>query len=142
MQTQIAGLTVTFSLSTLKYTLSAAGAFSVTWTSTAGTVMRDLLGFESNLSGFSSYTSTKRPKYLVVARLNGQSQVHETYEPGGRISYADVCIWSLLREGSAEDVELVTKAAAGCKTLQCIADGVAALPAVSEWVKSRPVTSF
>ena len=89
MQTQIAGLTVAFSLSTLKYTLSAAGAFSVTWTSTAGTVMRDLLGFESNLSGFSSYTSTKRPKYLIVARLNGQSQVHETYEPGGRIAYAE-----------------------------------------------------
>jgi hypothetical protein len=89
MQTQIAGLTVTFSLSTLKYTLSAAGAFSVTWTGTAGTVMRDILGFENNLSLFSSYTSTKRPKYLVVARLNGQSQVHETYEPAGRISYAE-----------------------------------------------------
>jgi hypothetical protein len=89
MQTQIAGLTVAFSLSTLKYTLSAAGAFSVTWTSTAGTVMRDLLGFENNLSGFSSYTSTKRPKYLIVARLAGQSQVHETYEPGGRIAYAE-----------------------------------------------------
>jgi len=89
MQTQIAGLTVTFSLSTLKYTLSAAGAFSVTWTGTAGTVMRDLLGFESNLSLFSSYTSTKRPKYLIVSRLAGQSEVHETYEPGGRIAYAE-----------------------------------------------------
>ena len=89
MQTQIAGLTVTFSLSTLKYTLSAAGAFSVTWTGAAGTVMRDLLGFESNLSLFSSYTSTKRPKYLIVSRLAGQSQVHETYEPGGRIAYAE-----------------------------------------------------
>lgn len=74
-----------------------------------------------------------------VVQLSGQGATHAV---GGRISYADVCIWSLLREGSAEDVELVTKAAAGCKTLQCIADGVAALPAVSEWVKSRPVTSF
>ena len=89
MQTQIAGLTVSFSLSTLKYTLSAAGAFSVTWTGTAGTAMRDILGFESNLSLFSSYTSTKRPKYLIVSRLAGQSQVHETYEPGGRIAYAE-----------------------------------------------------
>lgn len=89
MQTQISGLTVTFSLSTLKYTLSAAGAFSVTWTGAAGTVMRDILGFENDLSLFSSYTSTKRPKYLLVSRLAGQSEVHETYEPGGRISYAE-----------------------------------------------------
>lgn len=89
MQTQISGLTVTFSLSTLKYTLSASGAFSVTWTGAAGTAMRDILGFENNLSLFSSYTSTKRPKYLLVSRLAGQSEVHETYEPGGRISYAE-----------------------------------------------------
>jgi len=85
----ITGLTCTFSLSTLKYTLSAAGTFSVTWTGAAGVVMRDLLGFSGNLSAASSYTSDLRPKYLVVSRLAGQSEVHETYEPGGRISYAE-----------------------------------------------------
>lgn len=89
MQSQIAGLTVTFSLSTLKYTLSAAGTFSVTWTGTAGTTLRDILGFSANLSAASSYTSTVRPKYLIVSRLAGQSEVHETYEPGGRIAYAE-----------------------------------------------------
>ena len=31
---------------------------------------------------------------------------------GGAVSYADVCIWSLLREGSAEDLERVAEAAA------------------------------
>ena len=85
----ITGLTCTFSLSTLKYTLSAAGTFSVTWTGAAGVVMQELLGFSGNLSAASSYTSTLRPKYLVVSRLAGQSEVHETYEPGGRIAYAE-----------------------------------------------------
>lgn len=85
----ITGLTCTFSLSTLKYTLSAAGTFSVTWTGAAGVVMQELLGFSGNLSAASSYTSDLRPKYLVVSRLAGQSEVHETYEPGGRISYAE-----------------------------------------------------
>lgn len=85
----VAGLTVTFSASTCRYTLSAAGNFAVTWSGAQGVAMRDLLGFEANLSAASTYTSTKRPKYLIIARLNGQSQVHETYEPGGRISYAE-----------------------------------------------------
>ena len=61
---------------------------------------------------------------------------------GGRVSYADVCIWGLLREGSAEDVALVAEAAAGCSTLRCVADSVAALPSVAKWVEARPVTSF
>lgn len=85
----IPGLTMTFSLSTLKYTLSAASTFSVTWTGIAGTVMRDILGFSGDLSTASSYTSDLRPKYLIVSRLAGQSEVHETYEPGGRIAYAE-----------------------------------------------------
>jgi hypothetical protein len=89
METQISGLTVTFSLSTLKYTLSASGTFSVTWTGIAGTTLRDILGFSGDLSTASSYTSDLRPQYLVVSRLAGQSEVHETYEPGGRIAYAE-----------------------------------------------------
>merc|ERR1712118_223744 len=35
-------------------------------------------------------------------------------------SYAAVCIWALLREGSDEDVALVAKAAEGCPTLNAI----------------------
>ena len=61
---------------------------------------------------------------------------------GGGVSYADVCIWSLLRDGSAEDLALVAEAAADCATLRCVADGVAALPTVAQWVQARPVTSF
>ena len=89
IEAAISGLTCTLSLSTLKYTLSAAGTFSVTWTGTAGAVLRDILGFSGDLSAASSYTSTVRPKYLIVSRLAGQSEVHETYEPGGRIAYAE-----------------------------------------------------
>ena len=59
---------------------------------------------------------------------------------GGKPSYAAVCIWALLREGSAEDVELVAKAAEGCDALVEIADAVAKDPRVAEWVQKRPVT--
>lgn len=89
IEAAIAGLTCSFSPSTLLYTLSAASNFTVTWTGDMGIAMRDILGFAENLSGANSYTSTLRPKYLIVSRLAGQSQVHETYEPGGRIAYAE-----------------------------------------------------
>tara|TARA_B110001452_G_C15159385_1_gene403316 strand:- start:279 stop:1004 length:726 start_codon:yes stop_codon:yes gene_type:complete len=57
-------------------------------------------------------------------------------------SYAAVCIWMLLREGSDEDVALVAKAAEGCGTLGEIAEAVATHPAVVAWLESRPVTAF
>ena len=55
-------------------------------------------------------------------------------------SYAAVCIWALLREGSEEDVALVTKAAMGCDRLNTIADAVATHALVAAWVERRPVT--
>lgn len=57
-------------------------------------------------------------------------------------TYAAVCIWALLREGSSEDVELATKAAAECPCLSKVADAVASHPKVHAWVESRPVTMF
>ena len=55
-------------------------------------------------------------------------------------SYAAVCLWALLREGSAEDCALVAKAAESCDAINGIADAVAAHPRVAEWVAKRPVT--
>lgn len=89
--TLISNLSLSFNAANCRYTIArlVGGNFAVTWTGTAGIVMRDLLGFTADLSGATTYTSTKRPKYLIVSRLAGQSEVHETYEPGGRISYAE-----------------------------------------------------
>jgi glutathione S-transferase len=55
-------------------------------------------------------------------------------------SYAAVCIWALLRDGGAENQELVAKAAAGCDRINAIADAVADDPNVAAWVAKRPVT--
>ena len=55
-------------------------------------------------------------------------------------SYAAVCIWQLLREGTDEDLALVAKAAEGCDALNSIADAVATHPRVADWVSKRPVT--
>lgn len=91
IETIVSGLTVTFSPSTVRYTLSAVGNFTVTWSGTQGAAIAALLGFDStaNLTGTNSYTSTQRPRYLIVSRLAGQSQVHDLYEPSGRVAYAE-----------------------------------------------------
>lgn len=82
-------MTVVLSQSTLRYTMASASSFSVTWNGALGTALRDILGFDANLSGTTTYSSTKRPKYLICSRVAGQSQVHETYEQSGRIAYAE-----------------------------------------------------
>jgi hypothetical protein len=82
-------LIMAWSATTGLYTLSHASNFTVTWYGALGTQIRDALGFTANLSGTNSYTSTVRPDYLIITRIAGQSAVHETYESGGRIEYAE-----------------------------------------------------
>lgn len=83
--------TIVFSESTQTYTLANGGGanFAVTWSGTLGTELRDIMGFEADLSGANTYTSTKRPKYVIVSVINGQSQVHADYEPSGRVESAE-----------------------------------------------------
>ncbi|MFA7295717.1 MAG: hypothetical protein WC211_00860 [Dehalococcoidia bacterium] len=82
-------LAVQFSRSQLRYTISSANAFAVTWTGAQGVALRDILGFEANLSSAATHTSTKRPKYLICTRHAGQSAVKASHEPGGRIQHAE-----------------------------------------------------
>jgi glutathione S-transferase len=64
------------------------------------------------------------------------------FSVGSSISYADVVIWALLRDCSPADAEDTTKAAINCKTLNSIADAIAAHPSVSNWIETRPETMF
>jgi len=85
-----AGLTITWSPTTGLYTLSNAGAFTVTWNGLLGAQIRDALGFAGADTGSAtSHTSTVRPDYLIISRLAGQTAVHDSYEPGGRINYSE-----------------------------------------------------
>ena len=61
---------------------------------------------------------------------------------GKKMSYADVAIWSLLRECAPADKDDTTKAAAECSALNAIADAIASNTKVSSWVAERPVTIF
>lgn len=85
----IAGLNVSYDWTTMRYTLSAAGNFAVAWTGALGAEMAAILGFSANLSAASSYTSVRRPKYLIRAFHQGQSLVKAPYTPRGRMSYAE-----------------------------------------------------
>lgn len=61
---------------------------------------------------------------------------------GDSLSYADVCLWNLLRECPEDELEVTAKAAEGCTKLGQIADAVAAHPRVAAWLEARPVTAF
>lgn len=78
--------TVTFSASNLTYTISNASAFTMTFASTtAGDNAANILGFPQNtvLSSATSHVSTRRPFYVTRARIDGQSEQSDEYEPGG-----------------------------------------------------------
>lgn len=64
------------------------------------------------------------------------------YAVGSSPSYADVIIWSLLRDCAADDLGETTKAAASCELLNSIAEEIAANPNVKRWLESRPETKF
>lgn len=76
-----------------------------------------------------------------------EEAVQETSASGGfsfgnTPSYADVVIWSLLRDCSAADLEDTTKAAEGCAALNAIADQIASNAGVSKWLEERPESMF
>lgn len=86
----IVGLTVAYDFVTMRYTMSAAGVFGVAWSGLLGLEMAAMLGFATtSLSAASTYTSTRRPKYLIRALHPGQSAVKEAYRPRGRMSYTE-----------------------------------------------------
>jgi hypothetical protein len=77
-----AGFTITFDSSTYQYTISHASTFAVSWAaSTACTNAMYALGFNADLSGSNSYTSTVRPYYLIVPAISARSQDSDVYEP-------------------------------------------------------------
>ena len=64
------------------------------------------------------------------------------YAYGTSATYADVVIWSLLRDCPAADLEDTAKAAEQCALLNAIADKIEADPGVSKWLKERPESMF
>lgn len=61
---------------------------------------------------------------------------------GSALSYADVTLWALLRDGAPADAEETTAAAVGCDTLNAVADTVAGHASVKKWLEERPVNMF
>lgn len=78
--------TVTWSAITLKYTLSySAGNFSIDFTSTTFRQrMGQMLGFSANVSGASSYVSTRIPYYALALARDGVSNYSRPYETRGQ----------------------------------------------------------
>lgn len=86
----ITNLSLSYNETTMAYTMaSSGGVFAVAFTGDIGTELRKILGFASDLASAASYTSTLRPKYIIVPRVRGQSAVHAPYEPSGRVNYAE-----------------------------------------------------
>lgn len=82
---QVTGtLVMAFDPNTCRYILSCASTFSITWNGALGLALSDILGFEADLAGQTSYISTKRPRYTIISVVAGQSKDSGTREaPGG-----------------------------------------------------------
>jgi len=61
---------------------------------------------------------------------------------GNNITYADVVIFSLLKDCAPNDVQDTLKAAANCEILNSISHNIANNPKVSNWLSHRPKTMF
>lgn len=71
------------------------------------------------------------------------TSLKEGYAVGAKTSYADIVIFSLLRDCTIQSEQDETlEAAKGCAALLEIADRVASDENVSKWVKERPTTMF
>lgn len=66
----------------------------------------------------------------------------EGYSVGNKNSYADVSIFSLLKDCMEKDKEYAIAAAKDCSVLLAIADRIANDANVSKWVSERPKSMF
>ncbi len=65
------------------------------------------------------------------------------YAVGEKITYADIAIFSLIKDPmNKSEQEVCLKAAESCALLLSIADKIASDSNVSKWIKSRPETMF
>lgn len=71
-----------------------------------------------------------------------ETSVNPSYAFGTSATYADVAIWALLRDCTADDIDDTTKAAEKCHMLNAIADQIASNPGVSKWLSERPESMF
>ena len=61
---------------------------------------------------------------------------------GSTISYADLCIYSMLREAFPVYQEATLAAAKDCPSLLAICENCAKDPKLSKWIDERPATNF
>lgn len=83
-----AGFTCTWSAPTLAFTIANASNFTLTWTGAAGTNLRRMLGFSSNVSSTMSAVSDVRPYYVISSEVDARSDVTDVYEPDGIVEEA------------------------------------------------------
>ncbi|KAL3795219.1 hypothetical protein HJC23_008304 [Cyclotella cryptica] len=109
--------------------------------------------------GFSRFTRNKPDEEKAVARkewfekdmpemlLKIEDAVKDTsggsgFAFGSSTSYADVAIWSLLRDCPAGDLDDTKRASEKCVLLNSIAEQVASYPGVAKWLSERPESMF
>lgn len=95
----VAGFTVSYSTSTHLVTISHASTFSLTFSGTSGTNLRNTLGFTGNKSGSTSYVGDVRPYYVMVPDISARSMFSDVYEPD------DIVVEAVADDGEAFGVD-------------------------------------
>ena len=109
--------------------------------------------------GFSRFTKNKTEEEKAAARkewfesdlpemlMKIEDAVKETsggngYAYGSETTYADVAIWSLLRDCPAADLDDTKKASENCILLNSIVNQVISNDGVAKWLSERPESMF
>ncbi len=77
-----------------------------------------------------------------IEKSVGLTSKESGYAVGNKSSYADITIFSLLKDCAVADQEDTLKAAEKCSALLKIADKIASDDKVAKWVENRPKTNF
>ncbi len=86
---------------------------------------------------------TDMPAMLAkIEKSIEQVSTSKGFAVGSSISYADVCVFSLLKECFPVYKEATLEAAKDCPLLLEICESVSNNPKVTEWMKKRPETNF
>jgi len=84
----------------------------------------------------------KKLDTMVTGETSTSLNEMNGFAVGKALTYADVMIWSMIRDCSPTDQEYTAKAAEKCEALEAIADNVSSDPRVEKWINERPSTSF
>lgn len=121
-----------------------------------------VMGLEYNMEADSKNTRQERAKISAASEHEGRAEQHNAggnhagdppvdhsmdasrypHVVGDCTTYADIAVWHLLRDYFDDPRAAVVESQVGCLRLTAIANRVASLPQLQQWLLDRPKGTF